>query len=199
MTTPPVLTSSRLILRPWRDGDGDAFHALSQNPAVMEHLMPLPDRAASDAVIRRIGEHFDRHGFSFWAVERPGHSPFIGFVGLAHVTWEAPFAPAVEVGWRLDPAHWGQGLATEAAGLALAHGFDSVGLDEIVAFTVPENRRSRRVMERLGMERDAAADFDHPRVPDGHRLKRHVLYRIGRDRWKAGRSAALDTALSGPG
>lgn len=195
MTTPAILTSPRLILRPWRDGDGDAFHALSQNPAVMEHLLPLPDRAASDAVIQRIGEHFDRHGFGFWAVERPGQSPFIGFVGLARVTWEAPFAPAVEVGWRLDPAHWGQGLATEAAGLALAHGFGAVGLDEIVAFTVPENRRSQRVMERLGMERDAAADFDHPRVPDGHRLKRHILYRIGRDRFQA----RMKAGVNGPG
>ncbi|NUB11861.1 GNAT family N-acetyltransferase [Azospirillum brasilense] len=195
MTTPAVLTSSRLILRPWRDGDSEAFHALSQNPAVMEHLLPLPDRATSDAVIQRIGAHFDRHGFGFWAVERPGHSPFIGFVGLAHVTWEAPFAPAVEVGWRLDPAHWGQGLATEAAGLALAYGFGVAGLDEIVAFTVPENRRSRRVMERLGMERDAAGDFDHPRVPDGHRLKRHVLYRVGRNRWQDG----IGIGVSGPG
>ncbi|MBK3775966.1 GNAT family N-acetyltransferase [Azospirillum brasilense] len=195
MTTPAILTSSRLILRPWRDGDGDAFHALSQNPMVMEHLLPLPDRTASDAVIRRIGEHFDRHGFGFWAVERPGRSPFIGFVGLARVTWEAPFAPAVEVGWRLHPDHWGQGLATEAAGLALAHGFGAVGLDEIVAFTVPANQRSQRVMERLGMERDAVGDFDHPRVPDGHRLKRHILYRIGRDRFQA----RIEAGVSGPG
>ncbi|KAA0683461.1 GNAT family N-acetyltransferase [Roseomonas genomospecies 6] len=195
MTTPAILTSFRLILRPWRDGDGDAFHALSRNPTVMEHLLPLPDRAACDAVIARIGEHFDRNGFGFWAVERPGHSPFIGLVGLARVTWEAPFAPAVEVGWRLDPAHWGQGLATEAAGLALSYGFDTVGLTDIVAFTVPANRRSQRVMERLGMERDTAGDFDHPWVPDGHRLKRHVLYRIGRERWRAG----LDAGISGRG
>ncbi|MBP2301210.1 GNAT family N-acetyltransferase [Azospirillum picis] len=188
--THTVLESSRLVLRPWRDGDGEAFYRMSRDAAVMEHLLPIPDRAASDAVIQRLMDHFDRHGFGFWAVELPGIRPFIGFTGLLRVGYEAHFTPAVEVGWRLDSAFWGKGYATEAAGLALAHGFEALGLDEVIAVTVPANRRSRAVMERLGMARDAGGDFDHPRVPDGHALKRHVLYRLGRDDWaRRGRRA----------
>ncbi len=172
------LRSDRLLLRPWRDDDREPFAAMGQDPAVMEYLLGPMDRAASDAMVGRIQAHMAEHGFGWWAVELPGACPFIGFVGLAHVTFEAPFTPAVEVGWRLAQAHWGRGYATEAARLAIGHGFQRLGLSEIVAFTVPANRRSQAVMARLGMTRDPADDFDHPRVPDGHPLKRHVLYRI---------------------
>ena len=151
----------------------------------MEHLLPLPGRAASDALAERISAHFRDHGFGFWAVEVAGVAPFIGFAGLAHVRFEAHFTPAVEIGWRIAPEYWGQGYATEAARLALEDGFGRLGLKEIVAFTVPANRRSWRVMERLGMGRVERDDFDHPRVPDGHVLKRHVLYRLRREVWSA--------------
>ena len=113
-----------------------------------------------------------------WAVEVRNVAPFIGFIGLAVPRFESHFTPCVEIGWRLSADHWGRGYATEGAQAALTFGFDVVGLPEIVSFTVPDNIRSRRVMEKIGMKRDPAEDFDHPSLPDGHRLQRHVLYRI---------------------
>jgi RimJ/RimL family protein N-acetyltransferase len=157
---------------------------MSANPAVMEHLLPLLDRAASDAVAQRFREHFARHDFGFWAVELPGMCPFIGCVGLVRVGYNAHFTPAVEIGWRLDPAYWGRGYAAEAARLALDDGFERLPLQEVVALTVPANLRSQAIMQRLGMRRTASDDFDHPRVPDGHPLKRHVLYRLQRSEWR---------------
>ena len=115
-----------------------------------------------------------------WAVEIPGVTPFAGFLGLGRPRFEAAFTPCVEVGWRLAAEHWGRGYATEGARAALAYGFGTLGLDEIVSFTVPGNRRSIRVMEKLGMTRDPADDFDHPVLPEGHRFRRHVLFRIRR-------------------
>jgi RimJ/RimL family protein N-acetyltransferase len=178
------LTSSHLLLRQWRDEDLEYFARLSANPAVMKYLLPLSDRAASDAAAQRIMQHFTLHDFGLWAVELPGVCPFIGFAGLVHVGFQAHFTPAIEVGWRLDPAYWGHGYATEAARLALNDGFEQLELQEVVALTVPANGRSRAVMQRLGMHRVASDDFDHPRVPDGHDLKRHLLYRLSRQDWK---------------
>jgi ribosomal-protein-alanine N-acetyltransferase len=183
--TPPTLHTPRLVLRSWRDADDDAFAAMFSDPAVMEFLGLAPtDRAAIDAGIQRIKAHFAEHGFGWWAVEVPGIAPFIGFIGLAVPRFEAPFMPAIEVGWRLASAHWGKGYATEGARAALEFGFTQLGLEEIVSFTVPANARSLRVMERLGMTHDPAEDFDHPRLPEGHTLRRHVLYRLGRARWQ---------------
>jgi len=165
------LRTPRLLLRPWRDEDVAAFAELSADPAVMEYLVPLPGWVA------RTRAHWDEHGFGQWVVELPGAASFIGVVGLGVVSYQAPFTPAVEVAWRLARAYWGRGYATEAAKAALAYGFDELALDEIVALTVPLNQRSRRVMERLGMTRSPADDFDHPRLPEGP-LRRHVLYRL---------------------
>lgn len=138
-------------------------------------------RAQSDAEATRLQGHIEAHGFGFWAVEAPGVAPFVGSVGLKHVSFAAPFTPAVEAGWRLGREHWGKGYAAEAAWSALAHGFGPLGLTEIVAFAVPGNTASRRVMERVGMRHDPGGDFDHPALPEGHPFRRHVLYRAGRD------------------
>jgi RimJ/RimL family protein N-acetyltransferase len=155
---------------------------MQSDPQVMEFLMPVPDRAASDAVADRIERHLAAHGFGLWVVDVPGVTDFAGYAGLVHVPYEAPFTPAVEIGWRFLRAHWGQGYATEAARQCLAFGFEALGLDAIVAITVPANRRSRAVMERLGMTRVAGGDFDLPPIPEGHPLCRQVLYRISRSR-----------------
>jgi RimJ/RimL family protein N-acetyltransferase len=181
----PTLVTPRLILRPWREADLAPFAALNADPRVMELMPGRLDRAESDSMAARIAAHFDRHGFGLWAVEAPGAAPFIGFVGLSRPDFEAGFTPCVEVGWRLAVEHWGRGYATEAARAAIDFGFApaghaGAGLEEIVSFTVPQNRRSRAVMERLGMSRDPAEDFDHPGLPEGHRLRRHVLYRLAR-------------------
>lgn len=178
----PVLRTERLVLRPWRPADRDSLWRMQSNPATMEFLMPVPDRAASDAVADRAEAHFARHGFGLWVVEAPGATDFAGYAGLVHVPYDEHFTPAVEIGWRFDPAFWGHGYATEAARAALGFGFQTLGLEEIVAITVPANRRSRAVMERLGMTRDEDGDFDHPAVPVGHPLRRQVLYRLRRSR-----------------
>jgi len=123
-------------------------------------------------------------GFGFWAVEVPGVADFIGFVGLNQPSFSAPFMPCVEIGWRLAHEHWGHGYATEAAQVALRFGFLDLALPEIVSFTAIVNERSQRVMQRLGMLHDQAEDFDHPAPPEGDRLRRHVLYRLSRERWQ---------------
>ena len=173
-----VRTTDHLILRPWHPADRDAFARLNADPVVMEFYPSVLTRAESDEAADRIERHYAEHGFGLWAIELPDVAPFIGFVGLKFPRFSAHFTPCVEIGWRLDPAYWGRGYATEGARAALAFGFDVLKLDEIVAMAVPSNRRSLAVMERLGMTRDPADDFDNPLV-DGP-LKRHVLYRIGR-------------------
>jgi RimJ/RimL family protein N-acetyltransferase len=174
-----VLTA-RLLLRLWTDADREPFAAMNADPAVMKYFPSVLSRAESDASLERILKQFDERGFSVWAAEVPGVAPFIGFVGLSVPTFDAPFTPCVEVGWRLARAHWNQGYATEGARAALKLGFEELGLQEIVSMTVPTNLPSRRVMEKLGMRRDPKDDFDHPRVPEGSPLRRHVLYRIER-------------------
>jgi RimJ/RimL family protein N-acetyltransferase len=144
----------------------------------MQHFPARLSREDSAGMAGRIAAHFDRHGWGLWAAEAPGVAPFIGFIGLSAIEWEAHFTPCVEVGWRLAQAHWGRGYAPEGAQAALAFAFDQLGLHEVVSMTVPANRNSRRVMEKLGMTWDPADDFDHPRIADGSPLKRHVLYRI---------------------
>jgi len=176
---PLALRTPRLLLREWRDDDIAAFAAMSADPEGMRYLSPL-DKAAAAAWVARMRRHWGEHGFGNFVVELPGEASFIGVVGLNWVRWDLAFTPAVEAGWRLVPAYWGQGYALEAARAAIDDGFNRLGLDEIVAYTVPGNRASWTVMERLGMTRDPAEDFDHPSRPEGDPLRRHVLYRLRR-------------------
>jgi RimJ/RimL family protein N-acetyltransferase len=180
-TALPELRTERLLLRPWRDEDLAPFAALNADPAVMEHFPSVLTREESDAMAARIRAYFAQRGFGLWALELPERASFIGFTGLAVPDFEAHFTPCVEVGWRLAQGHWGHGYATEAATAALRFGFERLQLEEIVALTVPNNRRSRRVMEKLGMTTKPEDDFDHPRVAQGHPLRRHVLYRVRKD------------------
>jgi RimJ/RimL family protein N-acetyltransferase len=136
-------------------------------------------RAESDALADLINAEIEREGWGLWAVEVVGAVPFIGMVGLHRVPASFPFAPAVEIGWRLAPNHWGHGYATEAATASLHHGFAS-GLTEIVAYTAASNVRSQAVMRHIQMVRDPAADFDHPTLPIDSPLRPHVLYRARR-------------------
>lgn len=174
------MRTERLLMRRWRDSDREPFAELNADAVVMAHLPAALDRAASDALVDRIEAGFEEHGFGLWAVERLDTGAFIGFVGLSVPRFDALFTPAVEVGWRLARSAWGQGFATEAAGRAVAAGFEQFGLDEIVSFTTRTNLVSQAVMRRLGMTTDPAEDFDHPALPAGHRLRRHVLYRLRR-------------------
>jgi ribosomal-protein-alanine N-acetyltransferase len=171
-----LIETPRLILRRWRASDFPLFAEQNADPMVMRFLGGGLTREESDAYAARAETHLAEHGFCKWAVEAPGVAPFIGAVGLSHVRFEASFTPAVEVAWRLNRRHWGQGYATEAARASIEDGFNRVGLKEIIAITVVGNAPSRRVMERLGMTQ--SAEFDHPRYERGHPLCRHVLYRL---------------------
>ena len=174
------LRTHRLYLRRWRTTDREPFAALNADLQVMEHFPAPLSREESDALAAQIESHFQQHGFGLWAVEIVNIAPFAGFIGLAVPCFEAHFTPCVEIGWRLAAEYWGRGYATEGARTVLAFGFEQLRLAEIVSFTVPGNLRSRRVMEQLGMTRNPADDFDHPALPAGHPLRRHVLYRLAR-------------------
>ena len=172
-----MLRTNRLLLRQWRESDLAPCAAMNADARVME-FMPKPlTRAECDAMVDRLRIHIEECGWGIWAVEAPGVADFVGSVGLGRPRFETHFTPCVEIAWRLCPQYWRYGYATEAARCALAFGFETLGLPEIVAFTVPANRRSWRVMERVGMVRDIAGDFDHPSLPEGHALRRHMLYR----------------------
>jgi RimJ/RimL family protein N-acetyltransferase len=167
-------------LREWLDADLEPFAELNADPHVAEFLGAPLGRTASDALVERIAARWTTDGHGLWAVERSDDGAFLGFVGLAAPSFEAAFTPCVEVGWRLAPAFWGHGYATEAARAALRFGFTDLRLAEIVSFTTVTNLRSRAVMERLGMTRDPADDFDHPRLGEDDPLRPHVLYRLRR-------------------
>jgi ribosomal-protein-alanine N-acetyltransferase len=173
-----TLDGPRLRLRPWQAVDLAPLAAINADPVAMRHFAAPMTRAESDAWAARLQAHVDTHGWGFWCVERRDTPGCIGAVGLMHIPWQAEFTPAVEIGWRIAPAHLRQGYAEEAARLALAAGFGPIGLAEIVAFTVPANAPSWRLMEKLGMA--PAGRFAHPRLPPDHPLAEHLLYRLRR-------------------
>lgn len=176
-----VLHTERLILRPWRASDCAPFADLNGDAEVMRYFPARMTKEQSDALGERIKAAFERQrGWGLWALEERVTGRFLGFAGLADANFAAAFTPATEIGWRLRRDAWGLGYATEAARAALAYAFaaDGLGLSEVVSFTASVNERSRAVMRRLGMRRDAAGDFNHPALADGHPLRHHVLYRI---------------------
>jgi ribosomal-protein-alanine N-acetyltransferase len=175
-----VATTERLILRRWRQSDLAPFSRLNLDPRAMEFMPGVLSPAESDRLAGRIEAHFLAHGFGLCAAELRQTHCFLGFIGLSVPGFQAKFTPCAEIGWRLSPEHWGQGLATEGSREMVRYAFEVVGLDALVSFTAPGNLKSRRVMEKLGMTRDPAEDFDHPLLPEGHPLRRHVLYRLRR-------------------
>lgn len=187
MTDGPQLQTERLLLRRWREEDLPGLARINADPLVMEHFpAPLSDAESADQ-LRRLELSFRRHAIGFWAVEIRGGEPLIGFVGLSPVDPTLAFAPAVEIGWRLAREHWGLGLAHEAASASLEYGFCSLGLEEIVSYTTTRNKRSRRLMVRLGMSHDPSADFLHPQLDPADSIAPHVLYRLSAGTWRAER------------
>lgn len=178
-----MIRTPRLLLRDWKDSDLTEFIEMNRDPLVMRHFPSVMDRRASEQMAERAHQDIQERGWGWWAVEHEGS--FIGFTGLASVGFDAHFTPAVEIAWRLVSTAWGRGFATEAARASLAYGFDEIGIEEVVSMTVPANTRSVAVMKRLGMTHDPMEDFDHPRLAPGHELRRHVLYRLHRDRWSS--------------
>jgi RimJ/RimL family protein N-acetyltransferase len=181
----PIRTQ-RLILRNWEERDRDLFYRINSDEQVMEFFPFRRDRETADRVMDRMRGEIARDGFGWTAAEVAETGECTGFIGLHRVEIEGLAREGTcEIGWRLAPEYWGKGYVTEGANALLAFGFTKLDLAEIISFAVWSNTRSTAVMERLGMRRDADADFDHPNVPDTHpELRRHVLYRLGRDEWK---------------
>lgn len=176
------IDTERLRLRQWRTQDLEPFAQLNADPKVMEFFPTVLDRGGSDAMAYRCQSLIAERGWGLWAVETKGAHEFIGYVGLHMPTFELPFSPCIEIGWRLAFQHWGKGFATEAARAALLVGFEQLGFPEIVSFASLQNLRSRAVMERIGM-RDSGTIFEHPAIPRGHSLREHCLYRLTREQW----------------
>ncbi len=172
------LQTDRIILRQWEEKDLEPFAQLNADPRVMEYFPKLLTREESDDIVRRLKGHIEKYGWGFWAASLISTGELVGLIGMQHVGFNAPFTPAVEIGWRLAQKYWGQGYAPEGAIACLQYAFNTLELDQVVAFTFEGNLRSRRVMEKIGMHHNAKDDFNHPQVLPNHPLMRHVLYRI---------------------
>jgi RimJ/RimL family protein N-acetyltransferase len=179
------LETERLILRDWEPEDLKPFAAMNQDPIVTEFLIPLTEEQAAER-IQHYQKHIQEYGFGFFACELKEAKQFIGFIGLAvsHPDFKTTFSPFVEIGWRLAKEYWGNGYATEGAKALLHKGFTDYALDEIVSFTVRENIRSRRVMEKIGLTKDSDGVFQHPMLSKDHPLSWHVLYRLTKEQYK---------------
>jgi RimJ/RimL family protein N-acetyltransferase len=162
-------------LRQWKESDFEHFAAMNADPDVMRYFLAALTRSESLEMFGRLRTTIDQRGWGVWAVEVDGS--LAGMVGLHIPKYQLPFSPCTEVLWRLRKEFWGRGIGHSAAMQAMEYGFSKVGLTEIVAFTTPPNHRSIRLMARLGLERDHQGDFDHPVVPEGHPLRRHILFR----------------------
>ena len=162
-------------LRQWLDSDLEPYAAMNCDLEVMRFFPTLLDRQHTAASLTMQRGLIDQRGWGLWAVDVDGR--FAGFTGLAVPGFQAEFMPCVEIGWRLRREYWGRGIAAQAARQALSYGFDVLKLPEIVSFTAVLNARSRRLMERLDFVHDFEGDFDHPSIPEGHEVRRHVLYR----------------------
>ena len=173
-----MIETDRLLLRRWIEEDREPFFRLNSDARVMEFMPNCLSRSQSDLLVDRIEEHFRKHSFGLYALELREDQSFIGFLGLAIPAFTAHFTPCVEIGWRMSANHWGRGLATEGARAVVRYAFEELRLGALVSFTVPANIRSRSVMERIGMVHNPAEDFEHPNLPEGHPLRRHVLYRL---------------------
>ena len=182
-----AIETERMVLRAWQMSDRAEFARLNSDVRVMEFMPACLSTAESDLFFDRIQHHFQKYGFGLYVAELREGRRFVGTVGLMVPQFEAHFAPCVEIGWRLTADCWGRGLATEGARAVVQHAFESLNLESLVSFTVPANVRSRRVMEKIGMSRESADNFEHPKLPEGHPLRPHVLYRLSRTDWMRAR------------
>ena len=178
-----AIKTERLILRPWLEEDLEPFAELNADPRVMEYFPSVKSFEETAEEFGLIRGGFDSFGWGFWAASLIEGDKFIGFIGLKNVGFQAHFTPAVEIGWRLAYEYWGKGYATEGAKASLKYGFETLNLDEIVSFTPTQNKKSANVMKKIGMTHNPEDDFDHPRLAEGHALRRHVLYRLKRSDW----------------
>ena len=181
----PIIRTERLVLRQWNSEDLEPFASMNADPKVREFFPSLQTREESNHSVSFVSNHIEKLGWGLWAASLVETGDFIGFIGLQNVYFQAKFVPAVEIGWRLAFKYWGKGYATEGALACLRYGFETLKLHEIVSFTTVTNTKSRNVMQKIGMHHDSKDDFDHPKLPEGHPLRCHVLYRLKEDEWQA--------------
>jgi RimJ/RimL family protein N-acetyltransferase len=175
--TEPVIQTERLILKPWREADRDAYIALAVDPVVSSWLGGTPSAQAAAEAFERLLAHSAEGLHQRWAIIRKTDATVIGMVSLDRTPADRGLlAGSTEIGWALSPRAWGQGYASEAAGAALAWGFANLGVSEIVSFTAASNARSEAVMRRIGLTRDSSRDFEHPSLPRDHPLRAHIVY-----------------------
>jgi len=180
------LEGSRIRLRQWRESDLSPFAKMNADPEVMRYFPNCLNEEQSNALVERFTLDIDKSGWGFWAAERLDNSTFIGFIGINYTAHGLPFAPCVDIGWRLSTSNWGQGYATEGAELALQYAFLQAQLSDVVSMTPLSNVASQRIMQKLGMKLQANT-FYHPKLERDSPLAEHVLYRIHRDEWLAQR------------
>jgi RimJ/RimL family protein N-acetyltransferase len=179
-----AVQTERVILRQWRAEDRPIFAAINADPKVMKYFPSALSKSQSDALVDRVSNDINVSGWGFWAAERADTAEFMGFVGINYSADGLPFAPCVDIGWRLGSQHWGQGLATEAAQGAMAYAFTHTSVEKLVSMTPLANAASERIMQKLGMIK-LAKTFLHPKVAQGHLLQEHVLYELSRDQWRS--------------
>ena len=176
-----IAETERLIVRQWRDSDRAEYLSACNTEAVTAYLGGSASVEEVDAGLARIRKSQADKGFGFWAVERKSDGAFLGYCGLKVVRDEGiPIEGEIEIGWRLREDAWGHGYAREAARACLDWAWSNLDVARIVAMTVPANRPSWTVMERVGMSRRPDLDFAHPAFPSGHPLSAHVTYVIER-------------------
>jgi RimJ/RimL family protein N-acetyltransferase len=188
-TSKILLTTNRLILRTWKPNDTLLMAAINADSQVMKHFPSTQNLTATQTLIDRINQHYEKFGYTLNAIETKDTGEFIGFVGLNHPQFDIPnftphSAPIVEIGWRLSSKHWNKGYATEAAKAVLHHAFTTLNLNEIISFTVVANTPSIHVMEKIGLHHATNDDFDHPKLDEQSPLRRHVLYRLTKEEYK---------------
>ena len=177
--------TERLIIRDWKDEDITPFTEMNSDPEVMKYFPSALTPEKSLEFFERITAAIKEKGYGLFAAELAETNELIGFVGFAGPRFEAWFTPCIEIGWRLRKKFWGRALAPEGAAACLEMGFNEFGFADIFSFTSEINAPSRRVMEKIGLSH--IGDFDHPNIPEGNALRKHVLYKID----KAGYPAAL--------
>jgi ribosomal-protein-alanine N-acetyltransferase len=173
-----LFESEHLGFRHWVESDTEPYVAMCSDPVVMEYYPETHSRERSEAFLKRVKAYFVEHGFGLYAVDLKSENEFIGFIGLSKVTFESFFSPCIEIGWRLRKEFWGNGYATEGAKACIEYAFSELNIHEIYAFTTVLNKRSERVMQKIGME--YLGSFEHPNVAEGHPLRPHVLYKSTR-------------------
>ena len=178
-----IFETERLIIRNYRDEDRPVFTAIAGNPRARIYHLGVVTPAESDDFIDKQIETISETGCGFAVVERKADGAVIGDVGIRSMPVDLPISDDVhfEIGWQLDPQFVGNGYATEAAKEWLDHGFSKMRIDEVVAYTAPVNIPSINVMKRIGMTRYPSRDFEHPRVPEGHPLRRQIVYSVRRN------------------